>query len=308
MEELISVIIPAFNAEKYISTSLLSVLNQTYKNVEIIIINDGSTDSTQEIVQTLQNSDSRIKLHSIKNRGRAGARNYGIKQSTGSWLAFLDADDFWYPNKLELQYEKYLLNNNIGLIYSERTWVDQFDNPLESQPEKYNLPEGEIYLNLVEGNYLCTSTVVIKKDIVNEVGAFDESSGFKNCQDYDLWIRASVVTQAAAIKVPLCYYRLHDENAHKNIKSRYVGMRSCMNRLREVAKIHFNNDAILDKKINSREALICKQFGMQFFRVGIYDLATEALGFSNKIEKLPSKAYVALLVAKALKFIKVNNK
>jgi len=308
MEELISVIIPAFNAEKYISTSVLSVLNQTYRNVEIVVINDGSTDSTQEIVQTLQKSDSRIKLFSIKNRGRAGARNYGIEKSTGSWLAFLDADDFWYPNKLELQYEKYLLNKNIGLIYSERTWVDQFDTPLKSQPEKYNLPEGQIYLNLVEGNYLCTSTVVIRKDVVTEVGAFDESSGFKNCQDYDLWIRASVITQAAAIKIPLCYYRLHDENAHKNIKSRYVGMRSCMSRLREVAKVHFHSDVMLNKKINTREALICKQFGMQFFRAGNYDLAVNALGFASKIEKLPAKIYVALLVSIVLNFFKVNSK
>jgi glycosyltransferase involved in cell wall biosynthesis len=308
MEELISVIMPAFNAEKYILTALESVLKQTYKKLEIILVNDGSTDGTEGLVQKLQNTDSRIKLLTIKNRGRAGARNYGVAQSTGAWLAFLDADDFWYPNKLELQYEKFQADNAVGLIYSERTWVDEFGVPLVSQPEKYNLPEGKIFLNLVKGNYLCTSTVIIRKDIFTQAGTFDEGPGFKNCQDYDLWIRASVITTAAAIKEPLCCYRLHDENAHKNIKSRYLGMRSCMQRLREVATVYFPNGADLSKKIDLREMIICKQFGLEFFKAGNFDIAVEALSFANKIEHLPFKAHVVLLMAKAADFFKGNKK
>jgi glycosyltransferase involved in cell wall biosynthesis len=306
MKELISVIIPVFNAEKYILTALQSVLNQTYTNIEIIVINDGSTDGTEELVKTLQESDSRVKLHSILNRGRAGARNYGIENSRGTWLAFLDADDFWYTNKLEMQYQKYEDDNTVGLVYSERTWVDEFGAPLESQPQKYNLPEGSIYLNLVEGNYLCTSTVVIKKCIVAQAGAFDEGPGYKNCQDYDLWIRASVITKAAALKIPLCYYRLHDENAHKNIKSRYVGMRSCMNRLRDIAKVHFPNDMALAEKIDLRESEICRQFGMQFFSARRYALAVEALRFASTKEKLTKKLRVAILLASVLQFFKAD--
>lgn len=304
MKELISVIVPAFNAEKYIVNALQSVLNQTYRDIEVIVINDGSTDGTEALVKTLQESDCRIKLHSILNRGRAGARNYGIEYSKGTWLAFLDADDFWYANKLEMQYQKYEKDDAVGLVYSERTWVDEFGAPLDAQPQKYNLPEGSIFLNLVEGNYLCTSTVLIKKSIATQAGAFDEGAGFKNCQDYDLWIRASVITKAAVLKIPLCYYRLHDENAHKNIKSRYVGMRSCMNRLRDVANVHFSNDTALPEKIDLRESAICKQFGMQFFSAKQYSLAVEALHFSSTKEKLTKKLRVTMLLAIVLKFFK----
>jgi len=297
---LVSVIVPAYNAEKFISVAVNSILAQTYSALEVIVIDDGSSDSTKDIVNELAVKDARVKCYSIKNSGRAAARNYGISKATGSWLAFLDADDFWAAEKISKQLACWQVDEKVGLIYTERTWVDAEGNPLADQPQRYKLPEGMILDKLVDGNYICTSTVLIKKELVDVVGGFDESKDFKNCQDYDLWIRVAPKTLAAAVTDPLCFYRLHDENAHKNVLSRYIGLRSCMKRLQQVLIENQMFGSEVKKRLELRTAQICSQFAVGLFKIKAFDQSAQALKIVNATIGLSVKRKVLLVAAQVL--------
>ena len=121
---MISIIIPAYNAEKYLESTIQSVINQTYTDWELIIINDGSNDGTLELISNFKDRDSRIKVFSYENAGVAHSRNRGIAKARGEYIAFLDADDLWTPNKLEMQLEALQNNLDVGVAYS---WVDYID-------------------------------------------------------------------------------------------------------------------------------------------------------------------------------------
>jgi glycosyltransferase involved in cell wall biosynthesis len=303
---LVSVIVPAYNAEKFISVAVSSVVAQTYSALEVIVIDDGSSDSTKDIVNEIAANDSRVKCYSIKNSGRAAARNYGISKATGSWFAFLDADDFWAPEKLSKQLACWQINEKVGLIYTERTWVDAKGTPLLDQPQRYNLPEGMILDKLVDGNYICTSTVLIKKELVDTVGGFDESKDFKNCQDYDLWIRVAPKTIAAAVSDPLCFYRLHDDNAHKNVLSRYIGLRSCMKRLQQVLVENRMFDAGAQKRLELRTAQICNQFAVGLFKIKAFEHAAQALKTVDATTGLSTKRKVLLWISQFLSVVGIG--
>lgn len=303
MSPLISVIIPAYNAETYIQTAVKSVVVQTYSNLEVIVIDDGSVDRTRLLVNELAEADDRIKCYSIKNSGRAAARNYGISKATGSWLAFLDADDFWDGEKLSKQLSCWQSDIAVGLMYTERTWVDAEGKPLSNQPEKYTLPTGNIFDKLIDGNYICTSTVLIKKELVDAVGGFDESKNFKNCQDYDLWIRVAPKTFATAITEPLCYYRLHDNNAHKNVLPRYIGLRSCMKRLEQVSKEQQSYSEAVQYRLAMRTAQICGQFAISLFKIKEFKRCSEALKIIADVSGLSLKRKILFVLAKTLSFM-----
>lgn len=300
MNPLISVIIPAFNAEAHIQVAVNSVICQSYPNLEIIVIDDGSADRTRLFADQLASSDSRVRCYSIKNSGRAAARNYGISKALGNWLAFLDADDFWDREKLSKQLACWHEDNTVGLIYAERIWIDAEGYPISEQPERYDLPVGKILDKLIDGNYICTSTVLVKKDIVESVGGFDEGQSFKNCQDYDLWIRIASKTNAAVVKEPLSYYRLHDKNAHKNILSRYIGLRSCMNRLADVLKEQQSYSEVVQHRLSIRTAQICNQFAINLFKIREFERSAEALKVVADIFGLDLKRKALLFLATSL--------
>lgn len=295
----VSVIIPAYNAEKFIRQCTQSVLVQTYGNLEVIIINDGSNDSTEKIVKELMKLDGRVRLVSIENSGRAAARNRGIEIASGNWLAFLDADDYWRADKLEIQLD-IALKENSDLVYSNRTWVDEKGN-VQDAAAMENLPVGNIYPALIEGNYLCTSTVLVKVESVRAVGGFNESETFKNCQDYDLWIRLSFRAKFSASRDALVFYRLHENNAHKNYRPRYIGLRGCMNTLRDVAGKMQLDKSKLDE-ISKREAKICESFGVIFFKNSQYGFAYEALSYAHSQNGLSFKRSTMLVIAFFMRF------
>lgn len=294
----VSVIIPAYNAEKYIHQCVSSVLEQSYQDFEVIVVNDGSTDSTRSIVEALALQDLRIKLINKKNSGRAKARNTGITLASGEWLAFLDADDYWKADKLEKQLEV-ACKEKTGVVYSLRVWVDQYGNE-QVGDVLHTLPVGEIFEQLIEGNYLCTSTVMVKRAVVVAAGGFSEREEFRNCQDYDLWVRISILTTFSAVEEGLVFYRVHDSNAHKDYKHRYIGLRACMDRLREVLeKYKMESKLKLCEKINHRDAEICEMFGVKLFKIKEFKLAFEALSFARRYRTFSLKRRLIYFICKA---------
>jgi glycosyltransferase involved in cell wall biosynthesis len=215
----VSIIIPAYNAMKYLPETLNSVWQQTFCDYEILIVNDGSSDNIEDWVaqvsqiQNLQIQNSRsLKLISQPNQGQSSARNRGIESAQGEYIVFLDADDLWEPSKLEK--EVYYLDNNpnIGLVYSWTAIID-INGKLTGRVMKPSW-DGNIFSQLLLRNIIDNSSVMVRRNCFDEVGLFDNSLRFN--EDWEMWIRIASRYEFASTKEILVYYRHHPGNSSNN--------------------------------------------------------------------------------------------
>lgn len=210
----ISVVIPAYNAMAYLPEAVESALNQTFTDLEVIIINDGSSDHTDDWV--LRQSDPRLILISQENAGKSAARNAGIARATGQYVAFLDADDYWEPTKLEKQIKYFEDNPGVGLVYTWAAIADENCQPT-GRVMRPNA-KGNVWKELVQDNILtCGSTPLVSKDCFEKAGLF--SPDLPIAQDWDMWIRIAVHYFFAVVKEPLVRYRRHDQNTSRNLEA-----------------------------------------------------------------------------------------
>ncbi|MFB2881907.1 glycosyltransferase [Floridanema aerugineum] len=209
---LISVIIPVYNGEKTIQETVESVLNQTFKDWELIIINDGSQDATLDIVSRIE--DPRIKVFSYPNAGLATSRNRGIDRASGEFISFLDADDLWTADKLELQLKALQENSQAAVAYS---WTDLIDESSKFiRPSSHITANGDVYARLLLVNFLENgSNPLICKQALTEVGGFDES--LSGAADWDLWLRLAVRYQFVAVPYSQILYRVSANSMSRNI-------------------------------------------------------------------------------------------
>jgi len=208
----VSVIIPVFNGERFIKESLESAINQSYKNLEIIVVDDGSTDGTAKVIATM--ADNRIKYLHTHNRGVSSARNYGIKNSDGQYIALLDYDDLWMPEKIEEQIKEIDKHPDVGLLYC---WFYIIDSHGKEAGKNNRQSSGDILKDLlVVGNVIGPpSGVLIRKEILNDPEWFDPE--ISTAADWDLWIRIAYKSRINLLPKFLLKYRMHDKNMHKNI-------------------------------------------------------------------------------------------
>jgi len=199
----ISVVIPAYNAQHTILETINSVLQQTFSDWELIVINDGSTDKTLEVLETIK--DARLKVYSYENGGLPTARNRGIDLAKGEFISFVDADDLWTPDKLELQLQALEQNLSAGVAYS---WTICMDNNGNSfHPGVAESFQGNVYANLLVGNFIASgSNVLIRKQAIESVGYFDEN--LKSCEDWDYWLRLATQWDFVVVPKPQIIYRL----------------------------------------------------------------------------------------------------
>ena len=215
---LVSVIIPAYNAEKFLKRTLESVLNQTYSNIEVLVVNDGSKDQTSAIVQLFAEKDKRIILLSQPNSGVAAARNLAIQKSQGEFIAPIDADDIWYPHNLEKQVKCFLENDSsIGIVYAWSVDIDENDD-LTGEFRASEI-EGEVYTTLILHDFIANaSSVVIRKNCFERVGGyrsqlphddkqFKYSSPYLRCEDLELYLRIAEYYQFKVVPEFLIGYR-----------------------------------------------------------------------------------------------------
>lgn len=199
---LISVIIPVFNGEKTIQYTIESVLNQTFPDFELIIINDGSTDSTLEV--TSRFSDQRLQIFSYPNAGLNASRNRGIAKSSGEYITFIDADDLWTPDKLESQLNALQNNPEAAVAYS---WTDAIDEAgCFLRPDSRASFTGDVYPNLLLGYFLSNgSNPLIRKQAFLEVGLYDET--LISAQDWEMYLRLAAKYPFVAVPKPQVLYR-----------------------------------------------------------------------------------------------------
>lgn len=208
---LVSVIIPAFNASAHIGRALDSVVAQDYSPIEILVVDDGSTDCTAAIVK---NNVPKARLISQENAGVAAARNTGLAQATGDLICFLDADDGWFPGKMRAQVDYLCRHPEVGLVYHD--WIVWSPDNVWEEPPKdalvtAGLPEvdqersGFIYPQLLLSCIIHTSTVMLRRHVVDEVGFFDIT--LKSGEDYDYWLRVSQEKEIHKLARTYSYYR-----------------------------------------------------------------------------------------------------
>lgn len=210
----ISVVIPLYNREGTIARAIDSVLSQTFSNFEILIVDNGSTDTSREIALKYCKNDSRINYIYQENSGSpAGSRNTGIGNSQYDWVAFLDSDDYWFPKKLESVVNAIEANPSVILIsHSENQELNnKFQKTLKNSP-KDNSSKSMYEKLFYGGNFLSTSAIVVKKQALIEVGLFDTRKDYYAVEDYDLWMKLSQVGEFFFIHEVLGTYCLDGGN------------------------------------------------------------------------------------------------
>lgn len=245
----VSVIIPTYNRAEFLRSAIRSVLDQSVQDFEIVIVDDGSKDNTEEIVRSF--NDKRIKyIHHETNKGAAGSRNTGLMHSNGEYIAFLDDDDEWLPEKLKMGVD--LLENSppkIGGVYSGFFKVDRTNGRVLVQitPTK----RGDIFHDMFIENWVGTSSIVLlRKGCFEKVGLFDEGIVFG--EDYDMWIRISKEFHFEYIKTPLVRYYIHGNRLSTNLGMQIRGY--------ETVSKKYEQFFVLNKKSYSRRYLVLGVF------------------------------------------------
>lgn len=207
---LVSVVIPAHNAAPYIRETVESALKQTWQNLEIVIVNDNSSDGTANICNSLAINHSNIRVYHTNDNGSAAkARNFGIRHAEGEYIAFLDADDLWLPEKLRLQMNALLGNPGHSFIYAASVTfgdVNIFSELFEVLPLPWK--SATTHEALRKGNPVTCSSVLCNKETLYAVGLFDENPENKS-EDYDLWLSLSKIADALFLPAVLVKYRVH---------------------------------------------------------------------------------------------------
>lgn len=200
---LVSVIIPAFNAARFLPRALASVAAQTYPadRIETIVIDDGSTDDTLALARTFDEHVPGLQVFSQPNQGVSAARNLAIAVSAGKLIAFLDADDRWLPDKLAAQVEVYQADPTVGLVHCGFEFVDQNGAALPDWPRRSRLDHGDVLLEFLCDFFLITSAVVVPRAVLDRVGGFDES--LKVGEDNELFLRIVSAFQVGCAPRPL---------------------------------------------------------------------------------------------------------
>lgn len=294
---LVSVVIPVYNRMDTIERSINSVLNQTYKNIEIIVIDDGSIDDTLKIIEHLSISD--IKVLKQNHRGANAARNLGISAAKGEFIAFQDSDDEWLPDKLEKQIT-YMLRNNYEACYCPFFLYEGSHNGVffsdYQDKQKY---EEDLLEVLKKRNVISTQTLVIHQNIVSDVGVFDEE--MPRCQDYEFVIRIIQKKKIGYINEPLVkVYRTDNSISNDEAKQKEANIRLLRKYedffnielcLENIFKYNINglNEIELKKEVERIDQYLKKTLNKR--KVNVYKVAMEALSQKYIFNGSCSKEY-----------------
>ncbi|MBN8567157.1 MAG: glycosyltransferase family 2 protein [Flavobacteriales bacterium] len=223
----ISIIIPLYNKEKAIEKTLKSVFHQSFTDYEVLVINDGSTDKSEEKVKRF--SDERLRLISTENRGVSQARNLGISESKGKLIAFLDADDYWFPNHLESLFQLYqnfpeagLLATNYQFYYSYKKIIQPVFDDIPT--ENWNGIVTDFFHSSMKFRIAWTSAVAVPKKVLDDIGNFDENITLGAGEDTDLWIRIALKYSVAFDNEVSAIYQMESENRislHKTLERKF---------------------------------------------------------------------------------------
>jgi GT2 family glycosyltransferase len=290
---LVSVIIPTYNRAAYIAEAIRSVLAQTYPSVEIIVADDGSMDETGDVVASFGDAVTYLLL---PHRGQpAATRNGGLRIARGEFIAFLDSDDLFFPDKLATQVAGFEAHPEAGLVYSNAYFFR--DDPC--QPTVHALdglprPSGDAFPDLLRGNFLAPQAVLMRRACLEEVGVFDENPDFFAVEDYDLFLRVSAKFTVAYVPGDVAAMRRHSQSISRdaaNLRLRFMLVLAKMEAMYpDLVRQHRdalnegyarNHGAVALAKLEQREVLPALGHFLQAFR---YSLRTPGYGTGAFLE------------------------
>ncbi len=219
----VSVIVPAYNAGKFVRQAVASALQQTFPALEVLVIDDGSAEPVDWIVQL---DPVRVRYHFKTNGGPSSARNLGARMARGRLLAFLDADDLWAPDKLRAQVQALDTRPRAAFAYGAFDGIDEDGNPLP-RPARVR-PSGDIAAALFMYNFITTSSVLVRRDLFQQMGGFDESLVWS--EDYDLWMRLAESHEAVCVPGIVGSYRTSATGLSRNFARLYETERLVVDR------------------------------------------------------------------------------
>ena len=252
----VSVIIPTYNRENLIGRAIYSVLKQTYQDFEIIVVDDGSTDHTEDVIRQLQNKEKRITyIKNKKNKGAATARNTGISEAKGKYIAFQDSDDEWLSGKLEKQMKMFKRAPlEIGVIYTG-FWRIEGDKKEYIPSDKIIKKEGDIHIELLKGNFVTTQSIVVRKECFGKAGMFEED--LPRLQDWELVLRLSKYYHFKCIDEPLLVSYHTPDSISANNEALIKAYESIINKYYQDFVKH---KKILSKHMNFLGSFLCVNY------------------------------------------------
>src|SRR5262249_37100539 len=217
-EPLVSVVIATYNCAAYLGQAIDSVLAQTYRNVEVLVVDDGSTDDTAAVLARYM-SDPRVHVHRQTNAGQTSAKNRGIAAARGEFVGFCDADDAWLPDKLAVQIPAFARSERIAVVYSRATTITPDGKPIQAGPRPVPYVSGRITADLFKSNVVPFGTAVVRRSCLIEMGAFDER--YRMGIDWELWLRLSTRYEFLFVDEITYLYRIWPGQMSTNWRGRY---------------------------------------------------------------------------------------
>lgn len=315
MEKLVSVVVPAYNCEKFVSQTLECLFAQDYPNIEIIVVNDGSKDNTLDI---LKSYGKKIVLVDQMNTGAPGARNQGMSRSSGEFICFCDADDLWSQSKVSDQVSYFNQHPEVGMVCSSwQVWEadneGNFDLPSDFKNRKNGLKKdsnysGWIYHKLLLDCICLTSAVMLRRSIIGKVGVFDVK--LWNGDDYDYWIRISRVTEIHRLRSQQVLYRILPQSVARTPTKRHYEYEVLQNALKQWGEVGPTGGRNSRGQLSDRIMNMCFGFGYLHLKSGDPGLAMQSFFRSLQQNPLAYKLWIYLLLAflKKLKAIFIDIK
>lgn len=305
---LVSVVIPVRNGKDFIHEALDSVLTQSFVDLEVIVVNDGSTDYDYEL---LERTDTRVRVLRLAGCGVSKARNTGMQQAIGKYIAFLDADDVWFPGKLEAQVRYLDCHEDVGVVFGKFVkWYRGANGKFpvaksmwmncayltELEPTR----SGWIYTKLLMGLLVGMNTAVIRRSVYYQIGGFNEA--MRIGEDYDFWLRASRVAEMHSLNEAVAFYRIHDASAmHMVVQENHMA------NVLKSADVRWglsnpDQTSLSRREFNGRLAMIHFGHGYSHFWHGQLQVAQKSFvkAFLGGALRVRSTTYLAATLARIL--------
>lgn len=266
MSELISVVVPVYNGAKYLTKTVESILAQDHENLELLLINDGSSDNSKELIESLASTEPRIKAFTKDNGGVANARNFGIRQAKGDFIAFCDQDDLWLPSKLSKQLPLFS-NMKTGLVYTGAI-ADYVLYGKQSKPNFDQKYRGEVFERLTQQNMFTCCTAMARKSFLEEVGGFDDDRALMGVDDWHLWLKLALVCEFDFVPEHLAIHIFHGDNYSLNDQKMHEAEIVCLNKIEAIAS-KYNKSAnwpLIKQQLHIR-------YAKSYIFSGFYNLA-----------------------------------
>jgi len=277
MNALVSVVIPVYNGAEYLEATVNTILAQDYDNVEILLINDGSKDNSEQLINTLVENNSSIKGFHKQNGGVAAARNYGIERASGEFVAFCDQDDFWLPTKLNKQVPLFE-NPKVGLVYCGAI-ADYAHLNKQDKPDFERKYRGDVFDKLIQVNMFTCCTAIARKSLLQETQAFDDERSLMGVDDWLAWLKLSLVCELDFVPEHLAIHVFHGDNYSSNEEKMHAAELVCLTKIQPMAEKH---NKLVDW--NEIKQNLHVRYANTYIYNGMFNLAGDTLLEASKLK------------------------